>query len=122
VVVWYYIVWDFVNVDLVDDVVGNKNIAADFLVYTNYNNLKLKNSFYTLFFKNSFLTVDTLYYFVKALKYNVDANFFKNRVDYRLADTSHGFYFAFTNNDQSSHHYKNLFLSGLGYLWSGLKF
>jgi hypothetical protein len=120
--VWYYIVWDFINVDLVCDITDDKIISGDFLIYTNYNNLKLKTSFYALFFKNSFLTIDTLYYLIKSFRYGIDISFFKSRVDYRLTDTNHGFYFAFTSNNRPLYFYKNLLFSGLNYLWSGLKF
>jgi hypothetical protein len=122
IIVWYYIIWDFINVDIIDNYVGGKGTTDDISTYTNYSNLKLKTRFSDLFFKNSFFITDTLFYFMKSFNYSNGITPFKSRVDYRLTDTNRGVYFAFIDNNQSIYFYRDSLFSGLKYLWKGLKF
>jgi hypothetical protein len=72
-------------------------------LYRNYKNLKLKEWFYNLFSKNSFVTIDLIIFLINSLKYKLFTNTktYNTRVKYRLKQTNHGFYLSFFESNST---------------------
>lgn len=99
--------------------------AKDLVKYINYNYFKLKSSM----LKPSsmvYLSVDRIWLNVFALDYRLNyrkENIF--RAYFRVLNTNQGFYFNFLNLFSQKNYFfflKNSFLSGLKYIWLGLRF
>ena len=95
-------------------------------MYYNYNSYKFRSDVF-LFHKNlPFLNIDL--FWLKIFSFSFANKKYKTntfRSYFRVLNTKQGFYFNFKNLENKNNSYvmmKNSFLSGLKYIWLGLRF
>lgn len=93
-------------------------------MYNYYLKKNIKDNLLSFFFKNNFIFIDLLILFFKSNSYkNYNLNVFRSF--FRVLNSNYSFYFIFKNFFKKNRFIlllKNVFSSGLKYIWLGIRF
>lgn len=122
----YCRVFDFLNFTFSKlDLERQQLSEKELVLYNYYTSKNVRDFYYTSLYKNNFVFIDLLYSLFESRKYKLYNNINLFRAYFRVLQTNQGFYFNFKTLHNKSiflSTLKNIFLSGLKYIWLGLRY